>query len=52
MEYQQEQDVFGCSAFSVEYQQVEDGLGCFAFSVEYLQEQDGFVVQHSLWNIY
>ena len=32
MEYLQEQDGFGCSAFSVEYLQDKDGIGCFVFS--------------------
>jgi hypothetical protein len=33
VEYQQEQDGLGCSAFSVEYLQEQDGLGCSVFLV-------------------
>jgi hypothetical protein len=39
VEYLQEQDALGCSAFAVEYPQEKEGFGCSTFSVNYLQEQ-------------
>ena len=52
MQNLQEQDMQGCSAFSMGYQQEQDGLVVRPSQWNIYKNKMGKVFEHSQWNIY